>query len=463
MSTPTALDGAYSLHDYQAVARDFLIGRSGAALFLEMGLGKTAATATALDASKGQTLVIAPKRVAEYVWPAELERWRPDLSYALAVGGPAPRRRALTSGADVVIIGRDVLADAATSWSPRWHTVVIDELSGFKNRATRRWKTARKICRDADRVWGLTGTPSPNGLMDLWAQIALLDGGEALGSTLTGFRARYYTPGSRLPNGIITRWDLRPGADAAILKKLEPIALSMTTDSRITLPQVTYNTVEVPLDPKTRKLYDQLRQDLVVKVQDIEDLLGRPVTHSATSAAILTNRLSQVTAGFLYPDTDAHLDDTDASSDPTPLHTAKVDALQEIIDGTGSPVLVFYRYIEEARRIMRAVPGARMVTERGAVTDWNAGKISVLLAHPASAGHGLNLQHGGHTIVWSSPTWSLEEYQQGNARLARQGQTHPVVIHHLVSPNTIDVAQLARLSGKADAQAAVMDHLECGV
>lgn len=433
------------LHGYQQLAVDHLHRNPHAALFLDMGLGKTAVVLRALTPEHLPVLVTAPKRVAEHVWPAEAALWRPDLSIAVAVGSPAQRAAVLQGSADVIVVGRDVLRDAVPEQA-RFRTVVLDESSGFKTRNSLRWKTARKLVKSMPNVWELTGTPSPNGLMDLWAPTYLLDGGQRLESALTRFRSRYFRPGRQLANGVVTEWILRDGAAEKIHAAVEDICLSMDGEGRIELPPVTYNEVAVPLSPGTRRVYQRMKNDLVADL----DLLGD--MHTAANAAVLSSKLSQITAGFLYSDA------MDGTSDT--LHRDKVAALREIIEGTGSPVLVFYRFIAEREMIRAALPElVHTLDELGVLDRWDQGKVPVLLAHPASAGHGLNLQRGGHTIVWSTPTWSLEEHMQGNGRLARQGQTHPVVIHYLVSPDTVDVAILDRLREKKTSQQALLDHL----
>jgi SNF2 family DNA or RNA helicase len=442
---------ALPLHDYQHVAVDFLRERRRAGLLLDMGLGKTAITLRALRPQDLPMLVTAPKRVAENVWHIEVAKWRPDLRIAVAAGTPAQREKALLSDADIVVIGRDNLADAIPH-AHRFRTFTMDELSSFKSRASQRWKAAKKICKDMHNVWGLTGTFTPNGLLDAWPQMYLLDSGESLGTTLGGYRERYFTPGRQLPNGVVTEYNIRPGADKRIHKLLETTCLAMTTDGRVELPPVTFNDVEVPLSPGVRRLYKQMKNDLVVN----SELLGGQV-HSAVNAAVLSGKLSQITAGFLYPDDAEYTGDRSY----TVLHKEKVNAAREIVDGTGSPVLVAYRFRGELELLREGFgPDAHTMNEPDIVERWNRGEIPVLLAHPASAGHGLNLQEGGHTMIWATLPWSLEEYQQMNKRLARQGQKHPVVIHHLLSPKTVDPAVKLVLEGKASVQDAVMQHLE---
>lgn len=448
-----------TLHAYQQQAVAHLQANPRAGLFLDMGLGKTATTLSALTPDHLPALVVAPKRVAENVWSAERDIWRPDLRVEVAMGRPDARRAALASGADVVVLGRDNLRDALSVPSP-WRTVILDELSGFKTRNSVRWKTAATLIWGSQQsnrarlriphVWGLTGTPASNGLGDLWAQMWLLDGGQRLGATLTEFRNRFMYPGRQLPSGVITEWILRQGADAKIHSLIDDICMSLDATGLLQLPPTTQNRVDVTLPPSAMAVYRRMKDDLVADLS----LIGGEV-HTAQNAAVLTNKLSQISAGFLYSD-DADLRD----GAHTDLHREKVRALEEIVDGTGSPVLVFYRYRVEKERIASAFPSAVDVDAPRAIERWNKGEIPILMAHPAGAGHGLNLQYGGHTIVWTSLPWSLEEWQQANKRLARQGQQHPVVIHLLMARKTVDGAILERLTTKASVQSALLKHLE---
>jgi SNF2 family DNA or RNA helicase len=446
------------LHDYQIVARDFLRGRNRGALFLDMGLGKTAATLSALTPEHLPALVVAPKRVAELVWPHEKELWRPDLTLSLAKGEASRRRKALAANADLVVIGRDNFRDVEKVSPARpFNTLILDELSGFKSRQSIRWKTARRIINNKQtpvkHVWGLTGTPTPNGLMDLWSQIALLDNGSRLGKNITAYRSRYFYPGRQLPNGVISEWIPRPEAEDRIHSLLADLCLSMETEGRIELPPVTFNTVRIPLPPSVTSVYKELKRDLVT---DLRDIFGGEI-HTAGNAAILSSKLSQVTAGFLY------VDDADIrGSKYTRLHTEKVKAVEEIIEGTGgSPVLVLYRFRAELELLKEGLgERAHTIDSPHVVDRWNRGEIPVLLAHPASVGHGLNLQHGGHTAVWTSLPWSLEEWEQANKRLARQGQKHPVVVHTISATGTLDDFIATRLKSKARVQDNLLDYLE---
>jgi SNF2 family DNA or RNA helicase len=446
---------APQLHDYQKVAVDFIRTRRRAGLLLDMGLGKTAITLRALQPESLPALVVAPKRVAEMVWPVEGPKWRPDLRVVVASGTPKQREIALRAGregrADIVVIGRDNLADAVP-FAGDYRAFIMDELSSFKNRTSARWKAAKKVAKGRDYVWGLTGTPTTDGhMLDLWPEIFLLDNGESLGTTLGGYRERYFTPGRQLPSGVVIEYNLRPGANKRIHVLLEKTCLSMSTDGRVDLPPTTYNDIMVPMLPAVRRVYKQLKNDLVVDAQ----LIGGEI-HSAANAAVLTGKLSQITAGFMYVD-DADLRDGEYKV----LHKEKVNVLKEVIEGTGSPVLVAYRFKAELDLLKEGLGDlAHTIDEPDIIHRWNMGEIPVLLAHPASAGHGLNLQYGGHTMVWATLPWSLEEYMQMNKRLARQGQKHPVVIHHLITPNTVDPLILLALKGKKSVQDAVMNHLE---
>lgn len=449
--------GDRKLHDYQIVGRDFLRGRPQAGLFMDMGLGKTATALSALEPRHLPVLVIAPKRVAEEVWDVEVEDWRPDLTVSVAMGEPDERATRLRAGADITVISQDNFRDVAKVWpkGPPFKTIIVDELSGYKTRASVRWKTARKLrrARAVENFWGLTGTPAPNGYMNLWAQLALLDDGERLGKGITGYREAYFRAGRQLPNGVVTEWLLLPGAKELIKGKIEDICLSMETDGRIDLPPVTINEVDVRLPENVMKVYKKLKNDLVV---DLHDIFGGEI-HSADTAAALTNRLAQIAAGFIFVD-EAALNQHRYTS----LHREKIKAAREIVDGTGSPVLIFYRYRPEREMLLEEFGDqAHTVDEPGVFKAWNRGEIPILVCHPGSVGHGLNLQHGGHTIIWTSmPNFDLEVWQQANKRLARQGQKQPVIIHVLMARGTVDKPQLSTLEAKEYVQDDLLEHLE---
>ena len=441
-----------ALKPYQREAVAHLRAHPRAGLFLEMGLGKTAVTLSAITPEMLPVLVIAPKRVAEHVWPAELAKWRPDLSYQLAAGTAAKRRKALDTPADVHIIGVDNVGDVRRAYP----SLVLDELSMWKNRGTRRWKLTSKLTDRATSVWGLTGTPAPKGYLDLWAQLYLLDKGERLGKYITHYRDRFFTAeekrvkrrdGSEMRAGY--EYTLRDGADAKINALIADICLAQRIEGRLELERPTTNNIVVPLPPDAQRTYDKMRRAKAVQLSGVGE------TFTAATAAVVSTKLAQITAGCLYPD------DHDITGSPAiTLHTAKAEAIREIADGTGSPLLVFYRFQHEREMLRKALPEARTIDERGIMAQWNAGGVPILLCQPQSAGHGLNLQAGGHTIVWASMTWSAEVYQQANARLFRQGQTRPVVIHRLLVPDSIDGHMVDVVEGRASLEQALMDHLD---
>lgn len=433
------------LRAYQELARDFLRNQpKGAGLFLDMSLGKTAISLSALEPRHLPVLVIAPKRVAERVWPKERDTWRPDLSLSLAAGSPAERKAAVAAQADITVISNHPAFLAELN--PIYRTIIIDESSVFRDKMTKRWRAARKLCVKADHVWALSGTPVPAGLLNLWSQVFLLDGGERLGTTLGGYRGRYFFPGATLPSGVVTEWIIRDTAAEAIHAKIEGLCLYMSAAGELDLPPTHYNVVDVPLPEAAKSHYLEFKNTLVL---DLE-LIGEEI-YSAANAAVLSGKLRQVTAGFIYSD--------EQDGTYTPLHTAKLDALEEIVDGTGDNLLVFYNFRPELEMIRDRFPQATMMDENGALDAWDRAELPMMLAHPASVGHGLNLQFGGHTAVWYSLTWDLELYLQANGRLPRPGQKNSVVIHSLECPGTIDKIVAASLKTKDFNQTNFLDHV----
>jgi len=432
------------LHDYQhrAIAH---LHNGGQGLMMDMGLGKTAAVLTALTPEHLPALVFAPKRVAEEVWIEERDLWRPDLSMALAQGTPAQRRKAREERADITVMSRDTVADFGSRKHP-YKTVVLDELSGYKTKSTNRWKATRRVTTQADHVWGMTGTPAPNGYHDLWAQIFLLDKGRRLETTLTKYRDRYFNAGRRTRNtNIVIEWILKPGAEQSINRLLSDLCLSMAADDYLELPELTFNVVKIPLPRNVMRMHQDFQDDLTVNLGVLGDV-------TAANAGVLSNKLRQISAGFLYAEQDTTRWET--------LHDEKIRATREIIDGTGSPVLVFYQFDAERDALMSAIPEAVSIDEPGIQGRWNRDEIPVLVAHPASTGHGLNLQKGsGHTVVWASLTWSLEEWLQANKRLHRQGQRNNVMVHVLSSPGTTDATVFRALRNKKSVQDALLDYL----
>lgn len=392
-------------------------------------LGKTVTTLTAirdLDWDIGRVLVIAPKRPALDTWPEEIEKWDhlKGMSYAIAVGSATERERAIRKKAFVTIINRENVAWLVDRFRVRerwpYDCVVIDELSSFKNSKSKRFRALKKMRPYIRRVIGLTGTPAANGYMDLWAEAYILDGGRALGKTLTGYRDQYFTPGRR--NGMVVYdWDLRPGAKEKILKRLDPISVSMKAENYLQLPPFQTITKKVALSAKARSYYHRMERDLLLNID------GQTI--DAVNAAALTTKLLQLSSGAVYTD----------AGEPVVLHEEKMEALDQIIEEAPEEnVLVFYGYRHERERLLERYPQAVDIREPGAIAAWKAGKIPILLAHPASAGHGLNLQSGGRVSVWYTLPTSLELYQQACKRLHRQGQAKPVLNYVLLGKDTYD-------------------------
>ena len=441
----------YIPHDYQTRAKDFILEHPKAGMLLEMGLGKTVITLTAIDVlinelfEVDRVLVIAPKRVAEDTWTREHAKWDHlrHLRVSKVLGSPEQRRRALAVDADIYVIGRDnvvwLVEQCRQSWP--FDMVVIDELSSFKNPQAKRFRALKKVIPKASRVVGLTGTPSANGLMDLWAEIYLLDRGERLGHTLGAYREKYFRPGAR--NGyVVFKWEPLRGSREKIEAAISDICISMSADDYLTLPKRIDNLIPVKLSPQEMKQYKTMEAEQLLHIDD-EDVV-------ALNAAAVMTKLLQIANGSVY----SH------EGNVVRLHDAKLEALLEIIDTTDSPVLIFYSYKHDLAAIKAAIPGARTLDGSEDIAEWNAGRVQVLLAHPASVGYGLNLQEGGHVIVWYGLTWSLELYQQANARLYRQGQDKPVIIHHLIAEGTVDEQVMRALQEKDMSQAALMAALK---
>jgi SNF2 family DNA or RNA helicase len=440
----------YNPSSYQTYAADFILTHPACLLALQMGMGKTVITLTALSellltGEVERVLVIAPLNVARTVWAEEIAKWDHlhGIRAVKVLGSAAEREEALATDADLYIINRE-----NTKWlvdrqikQKTWpfDAVVIDELSSFKSRESQRWKAMAKARPQVKRIVGLTGTPTPNSLLELWPQMYLLDQGARLGKHVTRFRDMYFRPDQyNAYTGQVYSYKLLPGADKLLYDKVRDVMISMSAEDYVQLPDKLLRTVQVPLPASARKQYEQLQRDLVLSLPDGE------VT--AANAAVLCNKLLQMSSGELYT----------ADKGSVRVHDAKLQALQEIVSVATSPVLVFYAFRHEAARLKEALPEARQLHNAQDVSDWNQGKIPVLLAHPDSAGHGLNLQSGGHTIVWYSLTWSLEKYQQACARLWRRGQKEPVIIHHLVATGTMDERVMRVLEGKDDGQKALL-------
>lgn len=396
----------------------------------------------------GKALVIAPLMPAKHTWPTEAAKWdhTKDLRVSLVMGTAKERERAVRASADLYVVNRENVVWLTETFGRAWPfaTVIVDELSSFKNRQAKRFKALRRMRPKIRRIWGLTGTPAPNGLMDLWAQMNLIDCGERLGRRIGQYRERYFVPGAR--NGhVVYDWALRPGAETAIYERIADAALSMRAADELRLPGRVDNAVEVRLTDAQMRAYRAFERDQVADFGDQE------VT--AASAASLANKLLQWADGAVYDDEGGWAE----------VHGAKIEALRAIVEeAQGQPVLIFYAYRHDLERIKAAVPEAHVLEaeSKDLVQRWNAGRTPVLLAHPQQAGHGLNLQHGGHTIVWFGLTWSLESYLQANARLDRQGQKDCVIVHHLIAKGTADERVMEVLQGKQTLQDAMMDALK---
>ena len=457
---------------HQAKAIEFLRTHDRGALFLGMGLGKTVSALTVLDEMIHEeffirnALVIAPKNVAENVWAQEVAKWDElhRLTCSVISGTAKQRAKAVNAKADLYIIGRDNIVWLRDYLGDKWpfDAVVIDELSSFKNHATKRFKALKKVIQLCKIVWGLTGTPAPNGYLDLWPQIYLIDGGQRLGTRVGDYRARFFRPGAHKGH-IVYEWRLRMGAKETIDRLLKDLCLSMSAEDWLSLPPIIYNTIPVSMDSSARKTYERLKKEKVIPLlQDSEEfkaldpfkpeeLAMMTSAIQADTAAAVAGKLLQMANGAVYDD----------QRNIIPVHDAKLDALAEIVDThAGESLLVFYNYQHDKERILEKFPNAREFSGPKDVEDWNAGKVEMLLCHPASCGHGLNLQQGGHIIVWFGLTWSLELYQQANARLPRPGQTQSVIIHHIVCSDTLDEGVLAALREKDETQAGLLKALK---
>ncbi len=440
-------------HGYQRRAIELAIRLPRLGLFLDMGLGKTVITMTAIQElmfdrfEVSRVLVIAPKRVAEDTWTREHAKWDhlEDLKISKVLGTEQQRIRALKAEADIYVISRDNviwlverLQKARKSWP--FDMIVIDELSSFKNPQAKRFRALRKVMPLVKRVVGLTGTPSPNSMMDLWAEVYLLDQGERLGKTLGAYRERYFRPGAR--NGyVIYKWEPFRNAQKEIEDRISDICISMSAADYLELPERIDNIIPVQLSPAEMQIYKTMEAEQLLQIEDADI--------AAPNAAAVMTKLLQIANGSVYS----------VDGEVVRIHDAKLDALAEIIDTTDSPVLVFYSYKHDLAAIQGKIEGARALDGAEDIADWNAGKVRVLLAHPASVGYGLNLQDGGHVIVWYGLTWSLELYQQANARLYRQGQEEPVIIHHLIAEGTADEEVMEALQHKDTSQAALLAAL----
>lgn len=437
----------YVAHNYQNYAKDFILAHKVSALFLDCGLGKTITTLTAINELMydsfeiSKVLIIAPLRVAQSTWKEEIEKWDHLnlLRYSIVVGDEKERLKALKQNSDIYIINRENVDWLVTKSGIDFNfdMLVIDELSSFKSHTSKRFKSLLKIRPYFERVVGLTGTPSSNGLMDLWAEFRVLDLGERLGRYITHYRNEYFLPDKR--NGaVIFSYKPQPNAEERIYRRLADMTISMKSTEYLKMPELILNELEINLDEEDQMKYKKFKKEMVMTIQEKEI--------DAINAASLSNKLIQLANGSIYDEDKKFYE----------VHNKKLDKLEEIIESAnGKTVLVAYWFKADKERIEKRFK-VREIKTADDIKQWNMGMINLALIHPASAGHGLNLQSGGFTLVWFSLTWSLELYQQTNARLYRQGQKDTVVIHHLITKNTIDEDIMKSLKRKDKTQEALM-------
>lgn len=441
----------YAPHNYQSYATSFILKHPISAVLLEMGLGKSVISLTAINDlmldyfDVSRTLVIAPLRVANSTWPDEIKKWDhlKHLNYSVVIGSEKERLDALRKPAHIYLINREnvdwLITKSGVSW--KFDMVVIDELSSFKSYQAKRFKSLLKVRPKIKRIVGLTGTPSSNGLMDLWAEFRLLDMGERLGRYITYYRQNFFVPDKRNQQMIFS-YKPKEGSEKMIYSLISDITISMKSKDFLKMPECVMNEVVVSLSDKEQKLYDSLKQDMVLSLEENEI--------DAINAAALSNKLLQMSNGAVYNDDKESLH----------IHDRKLDALEDLIEGAnGKPVLVAYWFKHDLEKIKDRFD-VRKIKSAKDISDWNEGKIPVALIHPASAGHGLNLQAGGSTLIWFGLTWSLELYQQTNARLYRQGQDSTVVIHHILTKGTIDEDVMKALKAKEKIQDALIDSVK---
>jgi len=441
----------YKPHEYQVYATEYILTHPIAAVLLDMGLGKSVITLSAIfDLTLDsflvrKVLVIAPLRVARDTWPAEIEKWDhlKGLNYTVVVGTVAQRKRALMKRAQVYIINREniewLISRSGISFD--FDMVVIDELSSFKSHQAKRFKSLLKVRPKVKRIVGLTGTPSSNGLMDLWAEYRLLDMGQRLGRFIGRYREDYFVPDKRNQQ-VIFSYKPKPGAEEAIYRLISDITISMKGSDYLKLPELVINEVPVKLSEKEMKTLDTMKRGFITTVK------GEEIT--AANAAALSGKLLQMANGAVYDDQGVVIH----------IHDRKLDALEDLIEAAnGKPVLIAYWFKHDLSRIQKRFE-VEVLSTSDSIKRWNDGEIPIAVIHPASAGHGLNLQAGGSTLVWFGLTWSLELYQQTNARLWRQGQNETVVIHHLIAKGTIDERVMKALNDKNNTQAALIDAVK---
>lgn len=450
----------YNPYPYQQYCIDRIVNDPAIGLFLDMGLGKTAITLSAIKELKYyrwcvyKVLIIAPKKVAESTWTSEAAKWTQlhDLRFSLVLGSARDRVKALETEADVYIINRENTQWLVDYYRNKWpfDMVVIDESSSFKNHQAKRFKALRMIRSHINRMVELTGTPCSRSLLDLWAQVYLLDAGKRLGRTITSYRNAFFLPDKRSQTTIFS-YAPRDGAEEAIYGAIGDICISMKSEDYLDLPELMYETIPVVLDPMSQKAYKQLERDALLQISD-DDLV------TAGTAAVLSNKLLQLCNGAVYNE----------NGEVTTVHDCKVEALLETIEQlNGQHAIICYNFKHDIERLLTALHplGLRVKVYHGKdeEDEWNAGLIDLLLIQPASCGYGLNLQKGGHHIIWFGLNWSLELYQQTNKRLHRQGQPHPVMIHHLAVKGGVDEDVIKALGAKADTQESLLQALKARI
>lgn len=445
----------YIPHDYQAYCIDFLLEHPAAGLFLKPGMGKTSIALTAADRilydrfEASKVLVIAPLRVAEDTWSRESAKWDhlKHLRVSKVLGKAKKRLAALEVDADLYCINRDNVSWLVKHYGQHWpfDLVIIDELSNFRNPTSKRFRALRKVRPLIKYIWGLTGTPRPRSHLNLWAQVYLLDRGKRLGKTYGGYKDRYFTPGRR-KGYVVFDWNPRPGAEEEITEKISDICISLETEGNLQMPELVTTTRPVVLSPESRSKYEALEREAVLPLKDC--------VIDASSAAAVNGKLMQIAGGAVY----------DESHVPHDIHSEKLDALEDIIaEADGEPVLVAYRFQHERDRILARFPQAVQLKDSDTIAAWNRGEIPILLAHPAGAGHGLNIQDGGHIVVWFGPVYDLEQDEQFNDRLYRQGQRFTTSIIYLVAEGTVEEDAMQSLKVKADGQASMMEALKARI
>lgn len=442
----------YVPHEYQEYAKEFIVGQKISALFLDCGLGKTVITLTAvwellLDYFEiRRVLVIAPFRVSRDTWSGELKKWDhlSGIEMSLVLGSEKERRAALNKRANVYVINRENMEWLVENYRWDFDMVVIDELSSFKSHKAKRFKALKKVRPMVKRIIGLTGTPASNGLIDLWAEIGILDMGQRLGRFIGGYRERFFVPDKR-SREMVFSYKPREGAEETIYGLISDICISMRAVDYLEMPECIYNRVEVAMNEKEMKLYGQLEKDMLLPFAD-GDI-------DVVNAAALSGKLMQMANGAVY----------DENGNVKHIHDRKLEVLEDLIEAAnGKPVLIVYWYKHDLDRIKKRVDAVELDTAED-MKKWNAGEIQAAVIHPASAGHGLNLQAGGSTLIWFGLTWSLELYQQTNARLWRQGQKETVVIHHLVTKDTLDEKVMAALEKKDCGQSALVEAVKARI